>query len=172
MFGSKITFKSVDGMTSYIINDRTSGTGQTRLWAQTPFYYIAVANVDGLYSADVTYESHPIPNATGEMSGDVFRTGKTITISGDITALSLGALERGADYLQQMFNETGKRKLIWTRWADGIEVYLTCRVNQDLSIAQTATSYEYRWEYVVGLRADDPRTRKTSGDTVYPTWQS
>lgn len=168
MFGSAINFKSSDGITDFIINDRVN---HPKLWAQSPYYYIMVNNVDGLYGADLSIESHPLPNYIGEKSGDIFRRGKTITISGTIQAANFGALERGAEFLQQMFADTGLRKLIWTRWSDSIQVYYIARINQDLAISQTISDLSYRYNYTVAVRADDPRTYKVSDDTVYPTWQ-
>jgi hypothetical protein len=129
-------------------------------------------SVDGLYGADLSIESHPLPNFIGEKSGDIFRRGKTITLSGTIQALSMGALERGAEFLQQMFADRGKRKLIWTRWADGVSVYYIARINQDLSITQSISDHSYRYNYTVAVRADDPRTYKVSDNTVYPTFQA
>jgi hypothetical protein len=169
MFGSAINFKSFDGATSFIINDRTN---QPNLWGQSPFYYIFVQNVDGLYGADLSIESHSLPNFIGERSGDIFRRGKTITLSGTIQAMSLGALERGAEFLQHMFTETKPRKLIWTRWADGVQVYYIARINQDLSISQTVSDTSYRYNYTVAVRADDPQTYKVSDNSLYPTWQA
>jgi hypothetical protein len=169
MFGSAINFKSNSEVTSFVINDRYN---QPNLWAQSPFYYIFVQNVDGLYGSDLSIESHPMPNFIGEKSGDIFRRGKTITLSGTIQAMSLGALERGAEFLQQMFTETLPRKLIWTRWADGVQVYYIARVNQDLSISQAISDKSYRYNYTVAVRADDPRTYKVSDNTVYPTFQA
>jgi hypothetical protein len=169
MFGSKINFRSASGAIDFIINDRASFP---KLHGQSPFYYISVTSVDGLYGADLSLESHPIPNFIGEKSGDIFRRGKTITISGTIQALSMGALERGAEFLQQMFTETAFRKLIWTRWADGVSVYYIARINQDLSITQSISDHSYRYNYTVAVRADDPRTRNLSGDAIYPSWQA
>lgn len=169
MFGSAINFKSANGSTDYKINDRAN---QPLLWGQSPFYYVTVSNVDGLYGADLEIETHPIPNFIGEKSGDIFRRGKTITLSGNIQAASLGALHRGAEFLQQMFTETARRHLIWTRWADGVQVYYVARVNQDLAISETASDRSYRYNYTVAVRAEDPRTYKVSDNTLYPTFQA
>lgn len=167
MLGTAINFLSSDGGTNYIINDRVS---QPLLQAQSPYYYISVANVDGLYQSDISYESHPIPNATGERSGDVFRRGKTITLSGKIYGWNFAKLEEGADFLNHMFAEKALRKLQWTR-KDGVQVYITCRVAQDLSIVQNVQEGKYQWSWVVGLRADIPFTYKSSDNSLYPTWQ-
>jgi hypothetical protein len=169
MFPTSLTFYSNDEGDNWVINDRSS-SGQPNLWEDSPYYYIS-AQVDGLRGADISYETHPIPNYIGEYSGDVIRRGKGIAISGDIRALNLSYLEAGADYLQEMFAETLKRKLVWTRWADGVTVYLKCRVSQDLVVVENIDSDYYKYTYTVGLRADDPRTRNFSGDAIYPTFQ-
>jgi len=169
MFGSAINFKSSDGTTNYVINDRAN---QPKLWAQSPFYYITVQSVDGLYGSDLSVESHPLPNYIGEKSGDIFRRGKTITLSGNIQAMNMSTLEQGAEFLQQMFTDSGFRKLIWTRWADGVQVYYIARINQDLAITQTVSDISYRYNFTVAVRADDPRTYKVSDDSLYPTWQA
>ena len=168
MFPTKLTFYSASGASNWVINDRVT---QPKLWANSPYYYISAESVDGIYSSDISYESHPIPQSIGEFSGDVIRRGKTITITGDINALNLRALEVGEDYLYQAFAETARRKLVYTR-ADGVAVYLKCRVNQDLAIVKNINSFQYKYTYTVGLRADDPRWKKVSDNSVYPTWQA
>jgi hypothetical protein len=168
MIGGAVNFQSANGATNYIINDRFN---QPLLWQQSPFYYIRLVTPEHS-GAEISYESHPLPQAIGERSGDVFRRGKGITLAGEIEAMSLGYLEAGADFLGQMFADTSKRKLIWTRKVDQIQVYYECRVNNDLVISEEITGADkYIWTWVVGLRADDPRTRRLDNGTVYPTWQ-
>lgn len=161
MIGSPVTFNGVT------INNRAA---QPLLHAQSPFYYVMLRNVDGLESSDISYESHPLPYTTGEKSGDVFRRGKTITLSGLIYGDGLRYLEAGADALGQMFSGTAQHNLTWTRF-DGVQIYLTCRVSQDLSIPRTVEEGIARWSWVVGLRADNPFTYKVSDNSLYPTWQ-
>lgn len=168
MFPSRLTFFNGGETGSFIINDRA---GSPDLWSESPYYYISADSVDGLRGADISSEAHPIPNAIGESPGDVFRRGKTITISGKVKALNLSALEQGVDYLEEMFAEKNLRKLVMTRWADGITVYFNCQINQDLAVVETIDSFDYQYLFTVGLRASDPRSRKFSDDTVYPPWQ-
>jgi hypothetical protein len=125
-----------------------------------------------LDQADISYESHPIPNVTGEKSGDVFRRGRTITLSGNIYGRNIGKLEEGAEYLQLMFLETKLRKLKWTRIIDNIEVYTMCRVSQDLAVARNVQEGIYRFGWTIGLRADLPFTYRESDDALYPSWQT
>lgn len=162
MLGKAISFNG------FTINNNAS---QPLREAQSPFYYIAVTNVDGLRSADISYEAHPIPNAPAEKSGDVFRRGKTITLSGFVYGLNLKYLEQGCDVLQNMFADTGIHQLAWTRRADDVAVYLNCRVSQDLSVVESFDSLTQRWPWVVGLRADNPFTYAVSGGALYPSWQ-
>lgn len=162
MIGSAVTFNGVT------INNRAS---QPLLHAQSPFYYVMLKNVDGLDSSDISYESHPLPYTTGEKSGDVFRRGKTVTLSGLIYGDGLRNLEAGADSLGQMFSGTAQHNLTWTRF-DGVQIYLVCRVSQDLSIPRTVEEGISRWSWVVGLRADDPFTYKVSDNSKYPAWQA
>lgn len=169
MIGSYIKYYTFAGADSFTINDRVN---QPLLHGQAPFYYISVTSADGLYSGDISYESNPIPNATGEKAGDVFERGKTITLTGKIHGFNVGAVARGAEYLQQMFNEKALRKLVFKRLQDNIVVYYKGKVNQGLTIIESFEDGKYEWDWVVGIRTDMPFTYKLSDDTLYPTWQT
>lgn len=169
MIGSYIKFYTVANVDSWTINDHAS---RPLLWQTSPYYYISVTSADGLYNADISYESHPIPNATGEKAGDVLRRGKTITLTGKIHGMNIGAIATGAEYLQQMFQETGLRKLVFKRLQDSVVVYYKGRVNQDLTIVESFADGKYEWDWVVGVRCDQPFTYNLSGDALYPAWQA
>lgn len=167
MLGHIIDYRSSGG-SSFVINNRaTIANGQ---WA-SPFYYIQVKSVDGHWTSDISYEAHPIPNAIGEKSGDVFRRGKTLTFSGTIYGRGLSEIYSGADFLSQMLAERSIRKLVFIPWNHGIQLYYNCRPYQDLSIVEQFDAESYRFDFTFGLRADDPRSRALSGDAVFPTWQ-
>lgn len=137
-----------------------------------PYFFICVDNVDGLWGGDISYESHPIPNLIGEKSGDVFRRGKTVTLTGTIYARGMAELYEGSYYLQEMFAEVSRlRKLLFTPWNFSFQLYLSCRVNQDLAIVESTEGQRHKWPWTVGLRCDDPRTRKASDGSVFPTFQ-
>lgn len=138
----------------------------------SPFYYIQVESVDGHFGADLSYESHPIPNAIGEKSGDVFRRGKTLTFSGKIYAREISSLYSGADFLEQMLAETLLRKLVFIPWNHGIQLYYNARPYQDLSVVEGFDNGLPIFGYTFGLRCDDPRSLKLSDDSVFPTWQA
>jgi len=168
MLGHIIDFRSAGG-SSFIFNDRTAIL--TGNWT-TPFYCIQVTSVDGHYSADISYEAHPIPNATGEKSGDVFRRGKTLTFSGTIYGRGISEIYSGADFLFQMLQDTSIRKLVYIPWNHNIQLYYNARVAQDLAITESFDSQTPKFDFVFALRADDPRSYKLSDNTVFPTWQT
>lgn len=167
MLGNIIDYRSLGG-SSFIINNRaTIANGQ---WA-SPYYYIQVTAVDGHFGADISYESHPIPNAIGEKSGDVFRRGKTLTITGMIWGRAFSELYSGADFLSNMLAERELRKLVFIPWNHGVNCYYNARPYQDLIITETVESGQYAFPFTFALRADDPRSRLLSNDSVFPMWQ-
>lgn len=136
-----------------------------------PHYYIAVTSIDGLWGADIDYEEYPIAGAPGASSGDVFRRGKTLTIAGRIEAANYQALHVAKRYLQQMFAVTGPFNLIFTLVGEP-QIYIKCKLSQDLSITEQQNDMRLWRSFTVALRADDPRSRLVSDNTVYPTWQT
>jgi len=167
MIGKPIQYKSVDEGTTFTINDRTYETLMI-----APYYFICVSAVDGLMGADISFESHPIPNLIGEKSGDVFRRGKTVTLSGTIYARGMAELYEGAFYLQNMFAQvSGLRKLLFTPWNYGTQLYVKCRVTQDLSVVMATEKGHHEWPWTVGVRCDDPRLYLASSNTVFPSFQ-
>jgi hypothetical protein len=172
MIGRPIQYKSVDEATTFTINDRTYETLMI-----PPYYFICVETVDGLFGADISYEAHPVPgiagSVVGEVSGDVIRRGKTVTLSGQIYARGQAELYEASFYLMQMFAETdGLRKLLFNPWNLGAaQLYLKCKPSQDLSVVMQTNNTRHMWPWTCGLRCDDPRTYLASNNTVFPTWQ-
>ena len=168
ILAQSIIFQSADGLTNYSINAQSSMKAG---WSSGDGYYIRVTSIDGIYGADIASESHPIPHAIGEVSGDTYRKGKGISINGTIEGRNLSRLAAARNYLRQMFWETALRKLIWTEY-DGTQVYLKCRVLNDLNVTETYDKMMPVWTWTVGLRADDPRERKVSDDTLFYAWMT
>lgn len=167
----------IDGKIVYnskTINDRTT----LPLSESAPFY-IAVNSVDGLFDNDIRYESHIRPHQHGERSADSFYTGKQIVLSGTLDALSQEGLWTGRWYLQEMFGDLAMHKLYFYPLflaRQSYRMYLTCRKNQPLNITDQISTFAFRRNWTVGLRADDPTTfRVGTGDTgdgtKYPTFQ-
>lgn len=183
MIGSIVDFQVPDGSSGFLLNDQTSINDN---FASGTGFYIQISQVDGLFGSDISYESDPLPSDIGEISGDVFRRGKGLTLSGVIYANGLANLEAGCQYLQQAFWDTGAgRKIIWNPLnrpngtpGTGIDgstaVYLKTRINNDLIISQSLQSLNFgvvSYAWTVGLRCDDPRIYNFADDTVYLPWQ-
>jgi len=170
MIERPIKYRNVAGSSDFTIND-----GSKKSLLVAPYYHISVDSVDGFWGADISFESHPIPGATGEVSGDIYRRGKTITVSGTITARGLSELRQGQRYLAEMLNETSaKRKFIFQLWNDNFEIYIWCRPIQDLAMVERidTPNSNFKVLYTFALKADKPYTYKLSDNTLYPTWQT
>ncbi len=157
---------------SSTINDRTYQSLNV-----APYYYISVRSVDGFWGADIAYEAHPIPGKIGERSGDVFRRGKTITLTGMIEARGMAEYRVAQRYLQAMFWSMSPAQLKFYHWNDGsTQSYITCRVIQDLVMVDSKDNLNPnstpRCQWTVALRADDPRTYAVSGGALHPSYQS
>jgi len=167
LVSSQVNFQSVSGATDFLLNDRTSlKTG----FAIAPYYYICIDSSEGIYGNDIEVETHTIPHGIGEKSGDGFQRGKGFALSGYIQGRNYDALEAASDHLQQTFWQQGLRKLVWTH--RGTQIYLFARVVNSVAIVQANQSHIPRWTWTVGLRADDPRFKKYSDNTLYYSWQT
>lgn len=169
MITSKINYRSANGSVDWIINDQTSMRSG---WSTSPYYYICVDDTPGLYGTDVEVETHTIPHAIGEKSGDILRRGKGFSLSGYIEAPNIDYLQDAVAFLMQMFWDTSERKLIWKYKTVGTDIYLKCRVVNDIDIRETYNSYSPRFTWSVGLRADDPRFRVLSNDALFYSWMT
>jgi hypothetical protein len=163
-----IKYRSVDGLTDYTLNDQASLRSH---WSASPHYYIKVETADGLFGADISSESNPIPHAIGERSGTTYRKGKGISLNGTIEGRTIADMEAASRYLQRAFWEAEPRKLIYNEY-EGTACYFLCRVLNDLSVSVTYSIQNPRWSWTVGLRCDDPRQRKLSDNTLFYSWMT
>lgn len=165
----EIIYRSFDGGTDYTLNDQTSINSGFEI---APYYYIRVNSNEGFYGTDVETESYPIPHANWERSGDTFRRGKGFALAGYIEGRNLNVMTDAAEYLMATFWDTRNRKLIWKWKTTGDDVYMTVRIVNDITIVENYESFSPRWAWSVGLRADDPRIRKLSDNTLWYGWQA
>lgn len=154
-----------------IYNGLTMNDQTKRSLMVSPFYFIPVRSVDGLWGADVRYESHVVPSADGERSGDVFYSGKTITLSGQVIARDLATLRQGQRALQQAFWDLEKHDLQFTLWGE-VQAFVTCRVSQPFVMAEQQQDELPTRTWTVALRADDPRIFKVADGTPLYSWMT
>lgn len=136
-----------------------------------PYYFIEVVGLDGMWNSDISYEAHKIPGTIGDRSGDVFRGGKSLTISGWVWGLNMKRLREGQRAMQQAFADKAIHNLALTMVGEEA-LYFKCRVSQDLSMIEQQPDERVRRPFVVTLRADDPRSYKVSDNSLYPSWQA
>lgn len=138
-----------------------------------PFYWYRVLTVDGIWDEEVRFEVHPKPHQHGTESGDAYYSGKTIVISGNIYARSVGYLRQAQRALQAAFYDMQDHQLLFTLWGE-TPVYLTCRKNQKIDMPETQDrggSNPWVRPFTVQLYADDPRLYAQGSSTPYPVWQ-
>ena len=137
-------------------------------------YWIHLTSVDGFFGDDIQYESHKIPAGVGERSAYAFRAGKSLTLTGEVWGKGLSELRQGQWILMSMFWDLLPHKLYFTPFPlGGARLYITCRSNQPLAMTDEFTKLNFlAQKWVVGLRADDPRSYKESDNTAYPTWMT
>ena len=157
---------------SLVFNDRSNAD-----LTQSPFYWINLTEVDGLFGEEIRYESHPIAGGDGERSGPPFKSGKQLVLTGEIWGLNLDLLRQGEWALQEAFWTSGKTQLFYQPWPVYREdpnerLYFTVRVNQPLVVTDSFTDgMKMKQNWTVGLRADDPRPYRESDDSLFFNWQ-
>jgi hypothetical protein len=142
----------------------------------SPHHWIKLDSVDGLYDDEIRYESHVLPGVDGERSADVLLGGKQLVLTGTIYGWNLHYLRVGQRALQAAFYSRAQYKLYYYDWSDGgtgaFQLYFTVRKNQPLVMTDEITELgHYKVKWTIGLRADDPKSRKTSDNSVYPSFQ-
>jgi hypothetical protein len=152
-----------------VFNGLTMNDHSKRSLMVSPFYWYRVTSVDGIWDSPVRFETHPIPQKNGSRSGDAFYSGKTITISGQIVAVSLGTLHVAQRGLQQAFYDMLDYDLTFTMNGEP-NLFITCRKNQPIAMAETQETSDFRRSFVIQLIADDPLMYQVGGSTVYPVW--
>lgn len=161
-------------------NGFTFNKQSDRTLSASPFYWVNVRNVDGYYGDEIRYESHPIAGGDGERSGKPFKAGKQLVLSGEIWAQSLRILRVAEEKLQETFWTETAHNLLHHTWItyeaagrsdSSGRVYFICKVAQPLVIADTIDGYNYKANWTVGLKADDPRLFKESDNSKYYSWQ-
>lgn len=167
---------TIDRTSALTINKRSDSD-----LSSSPYYWIPVTSVDGYYGDEIRYESHPIAGADGERSSTPLKSGKQLVLTGEIRALNLRLLRGAEEVLQEALWSGAKFNLLFHTWKSYAEggytdssnrLYFKVRVNQPLVIVDQITSHEYKQNWTVGLRADDPRIYEESDDSTYHSWQS
>jgi hypothetical protein len=155
------------GYNGLTLNDQVN-----RAMLAPPFYWYRVMTVDGLWDQDVRFEVHDQPHRHGTSSGDAYYSGRTLVISGQIYARTVGYLRAAQRALQEAFWDMQDHQLTFTLWGE-VDVYITCRKNQKIDMPETQDrggSTPWVRPFTIQLYADDPRMYAVAGDAVYPIW--
>src|SRR6186713_3113540 len=101
-----------------------------------PYYFYKVESVDGLWGQDVRTETSDLPHRHGSRTvGASYHSGKTLVISGTITAKDLTLLREAQRALQEACWNLDEHSLTFWLWNE-VEVEMLCRVNQKLDMPE------------------------------------
>lgn len=157
-YGLECTFE-YGGLT---LNDRSRG------WSA-----FLVTGLTGLDDADIRDGRDVAPDRDGETALAAFYGGRSITIRGQVRALNMSELRQMQGQLRSAFASLlTERSLIIRTGSAAADVFINCRKNQPLVMAEEQTTAHHIREFLVSLRASDPRFRsveKTTLATIFGT---
>jgi hypothetical protein len=153
-------------------NSGTLNDGAKASLMVSPYYWIPVTNADGLFGDEIRTETHPNPCGPGEVHGEVQRSGKQVVLTGRIYARNLTDLRDGELELMRMFYDLQEHQLAFYFSPKYAQVYITAYCNQPLVITDEWNDATGNWrqDWTVGLRADDPTIYYVGGTTKFQSW--
>jgi hypothetical protein len=183
MLESPFEFDVTDGGVgttgNLILND-----WENRDYSHDPFGWYQLLSVDGLWDQDIRFESYNLPQQDGARSGDTYKTGKTIVLSGMVVAADMPHLRNMQRALINAFADRAQHKLFFSvmdtgghRDAGGgmnafdtvttTDLYVTCRKSQKIDMPETQPGFGWKRPFTIQLFADDPLIYVQGTDAIY-----
>lgn len=132
-----------------------------------------ITRITGLDDADIRADSELVAGDHGEFPLDSYYGGRTITFTGYIRAGNVSKLRDLQEALQRAFVDLSEKPLYVFTGQPGRNWYINCRKNQPIAMVEEQTNFEYRREFLITLRASNPRKfitqRRLYQDTELPT---
>lgn len=155
-----------------VFGSKTLNDGTKADLSVSPNYWIPIVSVEGLFGDEIQAETHPNPCGPGETHGEVTRNGKQLIMSGRIYGLNLAAMREGQLLLMEAFYDLQEHQLKFYFSPEFGQLYITAYCNQPLVIQDQWNDPNGNWrqDWQVGLRADDPTIYKVADDTKFQTW--
>lgn len=160
----------IEGQISF--NTVTINVSADALLSSGNHYWIPVTSADGLFGDEVRTETYPEPCGPGEVHGEAQRSGKQIVLTGRIYGWNLKYLRRGQLALMEAFYDLQEYPLEFIFSPIYDPTYITCYCNQPLVITDEWNDATGNWrqDWTVGLRADDPTIYFVGGTTKFKDW--
>lgn len=125
-----------------------------------------ILNVDGLADADVRDQRQVNPNYHGETAFNAWYGGRTIALSGRIRAHNVKKLRDMQEALKLSFGVLQELPLIISSNFTTYPIEIKCRKLQPIVMAETQQNRMFTRDFLITLRASDPRFRSLF-QTVY-----
>ncbi len=136
---------------NYLYNDLLLGDTTTQ-------DKIRITRIEGLNDPDVRDSREILPARHGEIAFTALYGGRTISISGRIEALTLEKLRDMVMALKIAFSDlTEKPLLVLTGKAYERDHIIYCRKVQPIAMTEEQTDFRFFREFMVTLRASNPR---------------
>lgn len=118
-----------------------------------------ITGIDGLHDADVRDMRDVNPSYHGETAFNAWYGGRTIVLSGRIRAHEIKKLRDMQDSLKLAFGSLEELPLKIASNFNNYDVEIYCRKSQPIVMAESQTNFNFNRDFMVTLRASDPRFR-------------
>lgn len=124
-----------------------------------------LSKISGIYDADLRDSREARPAKHGEIAYESFYAGRTVILTGTIKAGNLAKLRNMISDLQYAFADMEDNYLIIS-YPNETETYLTGRKLAPLEIAEEFGNRRMEREFMISIRAEDPRFYSNPAETI------
>lgn len=132
-----------------------------------------INKIDGLFDSDVRDSREINPDRHGETSYQSYYSGKTIVMNGTILAGNIVKMRNMVSDLQDVFADTEEHAFS-VLYPNETETYCMAKKSAPIDLAEVNSSRLISREFMVTLRASDPRfySEPTETITITPTFSA
>lgn len=131
------------------------------------------SKIDGLYDADVRDQRDTNPSRHGETAYESFYAGRTLALHGTIHAGNLAKMRNMTYDLQDAFSSLDESQMTIS-FTNETNTYINCGKNTTLDLAEIQESKKMQRNFLLALRASDPRfySDPTQVISITPTYNT
>lgn len=124
-----------------------------------------LSKIDGLYDAEVRDSREANPSRHGESAYSSFYSGRTLAFNGTIYAGNLAKMRNMTSALQQEFADMTEKTMIIS-FTNETATYIRCAKNASLDLAEIQDNDKVSRNFLLTLRAPDPRFYSEASETI------
>lgn len=139
-----------------------------RRWEDT----FVVTDIDGLMDAEIRDPRDVNPSYHGETAYPALYSGRPITITGYIRSYTLEKMRDMQEAMKLAFSDLREAPLIFYHKDPHRSFFVACRKSAPIAGREAQTGFEYKREFMISLRASNPRILRFHSNSVAATIQS